>query len=231
MNYKDLKKGKKKTYPFPGRIYAKASLPFVWMALFLHLTPNMVSVIMIISIFASAVSFFFGINWLGILLLWTSAVLDHTDGWVARIINKISPLQCQYLDRIYHDCSFAFIFLGLGFGTTFGSGNILYLLLGISAMIGLLISSFVYTLTNWILIYWGNKKIGHNNLAYLGARGLTHHIYQILVFPMRYIIFILTLFALCGWLKYAVIFYGLFLPSRAFGYIIKNYYTIGSFQK
>lgn len=221
MNY--YIKGRKPLYQFPEPFIVWLSQPIVWLALLFRISANMLSAMMSISVIIASVCFAYQYYWLGIFLLYVSIGFDYSDGFVARIRNQHFPHQAQLLDRIYHEWAFAFVFLGLGLGLN----NIVF---GLLAMVGLMTSSYVFTLKNWIISYQIKQEMKQSDLAGMGAKGLNYYIFKMMVLPMSMIKIIILLSIIFNCLDFMLILYGIFLPLRALAYIVHNYKILGMMQ-
>jgi len=102
---------------------------------FLIFEPTTICFVMVLIGFASIPFFFLGGYWniiIGSLILQLHYIFDHIDGNVARVMNKTS-VRGKYLDYIPNITVNQLVLIALGFGIFRTSGDISYLLLGISA--------------------------------------------------------------------------------------------------
>ena len=135
----------KSTDGIHGRFNKRLILPVLKVLLRTSVTPNMVSLLgVIISIF-SGYFYFRGeykLAVLGGVLAVGSSLLDHVDGCIARMKSKESAFGAHF-DTI---CDYVF-YLSFGFGATAGlykgSGNPVYIWMGVAILFGTLISLLI----------------------------------------------------------------------------------------
>jgi len=102
---------------------------------FLIFEPTTICFIMILIGVASIPFFFLGGYWniiIGALILQVHYIFDHIDGNIARVTNKKS-IRGKYLDYIPNITVNQLVLIALGFGIFRTTGEISYLLLGVSA--------------------------------------------------------------------------------------------------
>lgn len=142
-----------------SRFYRFFSIYLTKFLLFLRLTPNMVTWLMIITGIAASIMFVFPsfvLACVGFLLFQLWVILDSSDGEVARITNKLSIFG-PYLDRLNHYIIDMCLLFSLGMKIYLLTGEIIFLLLGtilciinifsrvvLSAFITVLIQNKVY---------------------------------------------------------------------------------------
>ncbi|MBT5021849.1 CDP-alcohol phosphatidyltransferase family protein [Candidatus Woesearchaeota archaeon] len=113
---------------------------FTWLFLNMNMTPNQVSVIMVLLSLVAAVLGFIPTKTCILLAIGShilSMIIDHSDGMVATITKQFSKVG-GYLDHLHHVIEITTVFLGVGVYTYFFEKNILFLYLGIFTTIGLL---------------------------------------------------------------------------------------------
>lgn len=102
---------------------------------FLIFEPTTICFIMVLIGLVSIPFFFLGGYWniiIGALILQVHYIFDHIDGNIARVANKKS-IRGKYLDYIPNITINQLVLIALGFGVFRNTGNIYYLLLGVSA--------------------------------------------------------------------------------------------------
>ncbi len=141
--FKRYRKGKKDDY-FADKIFRKFSLYTSWLAVKLKVSPNMVTFSSFIMDVIAAGIFLFSGKWIfsliAGLLVFFSFVLDHSDGEVARYLNEKNKVKNpkrfgSYVDSIFDMLCFIVLFLGIGFGSYFRSGNFDFIILMIFSII------------------------------------------------------------------------------------------------
>jgi len=151
-NYKDINKSgflpkPKRLFPLIRQISYRVS-PLLAQT---GISPNLITLIGLITGIASAFAFAQGNHFWGITaaLLWAvCSLMDYCDGEVARITGKSSRIG-KYLDDVTDWVVHTFFFMGIGFGAEVITGNRLWLWLGVIAAIGTTISSWTNCLREW----------------------------------------------------------------------------------
>lgn len=205
----------------------KLSIYPVYILQHLPFTPNQISLLAHVFTLTAAVLFIWGSFWYNVValgFLHLAMFCDHIDGTLARVKNRLSTYIASYVDRIFHEVTMAFIFLGIGIGTTIFYDDVSFFFLGISAMVGLLINSYLFQLKNWILVRNTKKDVDEKQAyeVFVDSKFKTFFL-DLFVIPMKYIRFILLCSVLLGVMNGFIIFYGLFLPFRAFVYFVFIY--------
>jgi len=223
---------KKKTYDLYSEIVAYIAAIFVKLFIFLRLTPNMVSFLGILCVLGSAVSFAFNLNFLAVFLLYFGLVMDFADGILARCTGKVTKYQAVYLERIYHELAYAFLFIGIGFGT--GPIGILF---GFICAISILCTSYLFQLKNWILSSFANQDVKEDNFNDIGMNKTRRKLFNIASIPTKYIKSILFFAVIINatisdyTLAILLILYTKYLILRFPAYLYLNYKTLGGFEK
>ena len=232
MKIKEILK-KKKTYDIYSEVVAHLATPFVILFISIGLTPNMVSMIGILCVFLSGLSFAFNLNILAVLLLYLGLVMDFADGMVARCTNKVSKYQSVYLERIYHEFAYAFVFIGIGYNL-----HLIGLLLGVICTISILSTSYLFHLKNWILSSFAKQDVREDNFNAVGMNSNISFLFELTAVPTKYIKFILLISVIINILlriynifPVILILYTIYLFLRVPAYFILNYKTLGAFEK
>lgn len=110
--------------PWPNMYLSKVSIYLTWVLLHTKITPNQITFFYIFLLILSSVFLFtgnLGYISLGISLIFIANFLDIVDGEIARY-RKITSLTGVYLEKIFHDLVFPFMFFPLAFGIFLQTG-------------------------------------------------------------------------------------------------------------
>jgi phosphatidylglycerophosphate synthase len=179
-------------------------MPFLKIILRTPLTPNMISIIGVMTslgcgYFYARGQYLYSI--IGALLAYVSGLLDHVDGSVARLKSKESAFGAHF-ETV---CDFIFYFV-FGVGMTLGlyrkTGSQIYIFLGVAAFFGMLISLLIISYRR--KQFAGNPSLyaaeAHGKLEANSQNGIiryARHCYFVVRRPiLPYYLFILTALSL-----------------------------------
>lgn len=211
-----------------------ASIYITWIFQWVPIAPNGISMLAHLCIIIASILFAFGdftYNLIAILFLHISMTCDFVDGCFARVKNKLSKYNASFLDRIFHEITTAFIFIGIGIGTTIHYGNAIHFLLGVMAAIFMLINSYMFQLKNWILTRYKEKIDEEKATEVFVDSPIMKLGLKMFIFPMKYIRFITLIFVLIQRMDIYILLYGLFLPFRTFIYFCFMYINFRKLDK
>ena len=198
------------------------------------ITGNQVSALSIITRLLVAVCFSIGNIWyyaLGIVFIIISEIGDWIDGAIARYRNEVSVLRCGFLCRMYHIGTLSFILAGVGIGVYQSSQNPIYLFLGMFSGIVQQTTAYFLELKNSLLL--NNRFFATSNEIKKNFVKKDKKILGIFALPMECEIFYLAIIIsiISNRLEWFLLFYGLYLPSRALIFFIGTYQKLKKFER
>lgn len=192
------------------------------------ITANQVTFVWFLLDIAAAVSFSFGHYWysiIGSLLVLMSYILDSIDGEIARYRHSCS-MKGAYLDRIFHDISYPFIFIGISFGVYANFHSIWAFVLGFSASIFILLPELIDLEYIRILVKSDVdiKKLFNKDKAKEDTSKISTKIVSFLT--LDYLILAIIVFSILNYLPVVLIVSGIILPFRLFIQILLMFKNI-----
>lgn len=111
-----------------------------------NLTPNQITVISVL-VFLSGVSIFlfgsYGLNLLGVFLVYLSIVFDACDGEIARLKGNKSGIGGVYVEPLSHDIQYGLMFIPLSLAVYLQTGSVLIVYAGFIATVAKLLYRFL----------------------------------------------------------------------------------------
>ena len=209
------------------KLFRYVGIPLVWILQYTFITPNMISMLGILSIYASAILFGLNKPIAALILLFVAELCDHSDGTLARTKNKTTEFQSLFLEGIYHFVTIPLVFLGLGFYTN-------HYILGILACVFQFITHLIYEYNIRILTLKTDlkKDFKAKKAKYHFVKNESQRfIMNVLKWPMTYLKYIILLSYLFNVLDLMIIFYGLFVPLKAIIIFVKIYLSFGEMEE
>jgi len=208
-------------------IFRPISIYITKILLHTPISSNQVTVLWFLTGIASGTLFIFGNYWCsiaGALLLQAILLLDCVDGEVARY-RATSSLKGEYLDRLGHNITYPYIFVGISFGVYANFHDIRAFIFGFSASLFFLLIRLIEYQKSDILCKAGGTGGTNGIITTLDEQRSKSGIYLAtlarrirgkIVDPTDiYIIMIAILIgAIFNWLHTILIMYGILLPCR-----------------
>lgn len=202
--------------PIEGSVFwvgylRKISIYFTKLFLIMGMSANQASLIQIILSVISFIPLLF-LNWVNVIIsaiiLNASYLMDHVDGEIARY--RGPTYYGRLLDILSHDI-FYMVFIFIGFGLYFQTGNIIFPTLGFSA-------SFFKTLlrTNQVRFEYLNLEIKSRKKNGRAAKLMYDISLANFFLPIIYIL------ALLGFVQYLLWFYGLYMPLYFIIWVVRK---------
>lgn len=188
-------------------------------------TANQVTLFMLMVGIAAAVLFTFGNYWyslIGALLFQSMYVLDGVDGEIARYKGTTSACG-HYLDRLYHNITYPFIFVGISFGAYSNSHDVKIFIFGFLASLFILVLFLDSSEVLKMLREAGRDKGGNQMTAASTKQKSRGKIFSLLNWVSNkalgpgsppIIMNIVLIGAIFDYLHIVLIFYGIYLPCR-----------------
>lgn len=234
-----------------GRMINIISIPLTIPLLYTSITPNQITVLWIILGSLSCLFFIAGdytLSIVGALLLNFAWVLDAVDGTIARYKN-IKSENGNYLESIGHIFIDSLLMFCISLGAYNRYGNLLFLFLGYSAGVSILIwhivvnEKILFFVEDEIFTKFINKKAAKLKLK-TQSKTLIQKLYEFIIifYHADFFFFILVILSILNAVPIFIVFYGITFPflivaitiyevKRGYSWVYEFFYTHNIFRK
>lgn len=205
-------------------IYESLATVLTWTLMYTPVTPNQLTIMGSLFVYAAAVLFGFGNFWHGIAAiacLYLGELMDATDGTLARCKKMCTRLPSNYTGNIYHSSAYPALFIGIGFGVFLNTGNGIHLLLGAIAAFSQEMIGFLLFLRNTVLLKEGLSRTD-------ATLSDTKKSFFMTLFraPMAVLRLVIIAALLLGRLDWLLIFYGAYTPLKTAAFFTSSYSSL-----